>query len=661
MSRRLHALYVGNFKAFADTQTIPIKPITLVFGPNSSGKSSFIHSLALAHEAQFGREKQGRARLDVHHTEVGGNAIDLGGFRQYVHRGQLRNGVEWGVEIKTASLGNEANFRQLASLLAPVKMLKVIVRLGIKLNQYDKPTNDAVPRVESIEIRADDEDLLYLTRRDETGSAMRILRIATENPVFQTLIQAVIEGYTTTTEIRDGDMVAASEAIAELLPDLVVRMGAFLPKGVELPRSEFDASTPQQMLFPVSKGNRAEDIAQAIRFQLPRSLNELIRGVADVVAGELHGLKYLGPLRDVPPRHVAFQQHQDENWVSGGKFAWELLRKDEELRERVNQWLAGHPGISTKDVDWETTEAALMDRPTPRAWMKTPYRLEIGRFYSVIDLKDPLTKAFMDRPLTLLERRQMLTKDLAEVMYELQEQYEMKQARIEEETALLGPWIERIQSATNSQEREALIAEASRALAGDKSADWEAIRVEQQIEQIPYEEAMGKSSDFLESLHEQGDIAISELLLLDVRKRTPVSLRDVGVGISQVLPVLALAYGSRQQLVAIEQPEIHLHPALQAELGDVFIESALGDRENTFILETHSEHLVLRLLRRIRETTEKSLKPGEFALTPDDVAILYINPSAAGSEVVVIPITHDGDFSRSWPEGFFTDREKELF
>ena len=51
MTRRIQALHVGNFKAFADTQRIPLKPITLIFGPNSAGKSSFIHSLALAHEA----------------------------------------------------------------------------------------------------------------------------------------------------------------------------------------------------------------------------------------------------------------------------------------------------------------------------------------------------------------------------------------------------------------------------------------------------------------------------------------------------------------------------------------------------------------------------------------------------------------------------------
>src|SRR2546427_12376514 len=86
------------------------------------------------------------------------------------------------------------------------------------------------------------------------------------------------------------------------------------------------------------------------------------------------------------------------------------------------------------------------------------------------------------------------------------------------------------------------------------------------------------------------------------RSNTPVSHRDVGIGISQVLPVLVEAYGAENQIITIEQPEIHLHPALQAELGDVFITSALGDQRNTFILETHSEHLILRIMRRMRET-----------------------------------------------------------
>jgi len=82
---------------------------------------------------------------------------------------------------------------------------------------------------------------------------------------------------------------------------------------------------------------------------------------------------------------------------------------------------------------------------------------------------------------------------------------------------------------------------------------------------------------------------VQELNLVDMRSNTIVSHRDVGIGVSQVLPVLVTSYASQNQIVAIEQPEIHLHPALQADLGDVFIQSALGVGKNRFLIETHSE------------------------------------------------------------------------
>ena len=81
----LSALRIGNFKAFGETQTIPIKPITLIFGPNSAGKSSILHSLANAHELNEVQRPPFESDFNVFQTNIGGSAIDLGGFMQFVH------------------------------------------------------------------------------------------------------------------------------------------------------------------------------------------------------------------------------------------------------------------------------------------------------------------------------------------------------------------------------------------------------------------------------------------------------------------------------------------------------------------------------------------------------------------------------------------------
>lgn len=142
---------------------------------------------------------------------------------------------------------------------------------------------------------------------------------------------------------------------------------------------------------------------------------------------------------------------------------------------------------------------------------------------------------------------------------------------------------------------------------------------------------------------------------------TYVGFTDVGFGISQLLPVIVQSMVSERQMLLIEQPELHLHPALQAEMGDMFIRSALGKNDNTFIIETHSEHLILRLLRRIRETTDGELPEGIPSIKPDDLSLLYVKPDEKGSSVIHIPATKDGEFERFWPGGFFPERSKEMF
>ena len=158
----------------------------------------------------------------------------------------------------------------------------------------------------------------------------------------------------------------------------------------------------------------------------------------------------------------------------------------------------------------------------------------------------------------------------------------------------------------------------------------------------------------------EGTDVLADLVLIDQRNDTIVSHRDVGIGVSQVLPVLVYAYANKNKLITIEQPEIHLHHALQAELADVFIETALKNN-NTYILETHSEHFILRIMRRIRETFENRIVDNKLKIKPEDVIVHFVEPFESKSIIRELILNSRGEFVKSWPGGFFEEGFNELF
>ena len=139
-----------------------------------------------------------------------------------------------------------------------------------------------------------------------------------------------------------------------------------------------------------------------------------------------------------------------------------------------------------------------------------------------------------------------------------------------------------------------------------------------------------------------------------------VDLHDVGSGVPFVLPVLYAV--SAQGFVGVQQPELHLHPALQSSLADVFIEELHREDCGQFVIETHSEHFLLRLLRRIRNTEKGKSLSDDLKLTNDQIAVYYFDPQVGGgtfvSRQLVTPL---GDFYNDWPRGFFSERNDDLF
>lgn len=146
-----------------------------------------------------------------------------------------------------------------------------------------------------------------------------------------------------------------------------------------------------------------------------------------------------------------------------------------------------------------------------------------------------------------------------------------------------------------------------------------------------------------------------EVLVRTGPKLPEVKLTDVGFGVSQVLPVIVECFFvPRRSIVIFEQPEIHLHPKVQAELADLFVDAIRAreggvSRDCQFIIESHSEHFLRRLQRRIAE--EK--------LPPADAALYFVKTVDGSARIEELNVDPYGNIL-NWPEGFFGDEMEDL-
>jgi len=544
MPSLIKSISLKNFKGFSEEVRIDLRPITLLFGANSAGKSTILQAL------QYVREILERNNPNPDRTLQGGEAVDLGGFLNLVHGRdpERRIEIEIGMDLRNDTFpeitpesfddwvgDNEANdfYNQLYAVRNEVKEASLrfeiawnVLRQTAVVTGYQISTNGIWCL--KLEAAQDGRDV--------------VMRINRENPIFmrqqtQEEAEAVaalledVEDWANKEDMpADGARPIGSQlerARYSVLPEI---LAAVRETGMERPGAGlrswlqgFGSALPKldRMLnIPVSGVQGAQNIYIAREFTA--FLSWLAIGPAMLLRDQLQAARYVGPLRCIPPRNFEASLTRSEAAWSNGMAAWEaLLTRSQEMVERCSHW------------------------------MQDANRLNSG--------------------------------------YGL---------------------------------------------------------VRTEVQEIDYNTGapLGRAKP--------------RIALVDQAGLTHQAL-DVGVGISQVLPVVVAAQDDRASIVSIEQPELHVHPAVQVGLGDLFIDGAI-ERGLSFLLETHSEHLILRLLRRIKENTEGSLPDGASAVTPDDVNIVYLEKGQDGGVIAhSIGVDANGKFNDRWPRGFFPERMRE--
>ena len=661
-SGRVDRFEIENFRCFQSSAGCSIRPITLVFGPNSSGKSSLFKPLVVLKQT-----------LDASHQPFGalvtnGPLASVGTFEDFIH------GHDTNREFKIRFGISKETFQSRLSIRGIPKWDWLADQILVDIFFHrDEQGSVSVRRIAyfldgsptpNLEYRPDSSETYMMDINSETSPIIQLVAASFTGSFWSGYEKEHRQRcWELAEKILDRSISPASEHHAKRekrLRHLQTHTSALLKQRSELQRRHRTAGEHQQLSQCLH--SQYEDLVSLEKHLANRNASPaLIAKERQCLLDEIH----------MTEEHL--RRISEEALQLGLKLSEGLERIDVELNrvtEEIDQ-LRRQRLLASEDITQVGQETRVLISELLPNFSSTPAEDDLQQLcQSILDHNesDSLSQSFVAltgaRQLhlhkflpteSILPREGTPTFPEAEYLGDLNPYWRLRLHDVPsvsseilrefmESIIYLGP-VRALPERAYVHDGNASVSVGSR---GDRTTSilFQDPVVLQRVNQTA--EALGLG--YALGITKLGAQAYM-VEVVDANTGKSANYADVGLGVSQTLPLIVQSLVARNKLILIEQPELHLHPKLQAELADLFIEASRSCNGNRFIIETHSEHLILRLQRRIREKT----------LSRDEIAVYYVGSTSAGSVCQEMRLDEEGQFIDSWPDGFFEESFREMF
>lgn len=631
----LKSFYLAGFKSFGEPVEIDLSKITLLYGENSSGKSSVLQAL------QYAREVFCNQNLDCLSTELGGDYVDLRGFDNFVHGRDPEQCVTLGFKFLVE------------------KQIPGLVRVDDAAGHVEY-NHAFLPHHQSV------VNSLSCHHREQSDSSVRLLE--NPNPIAYLPWGNDSKSYEILVRFQIGQLPCTRE--------LGCLRVAIIVNGVEVVTQATLKTIKQDRRLPEPD---AEDFT-VFRFNL--SHPSLPDKFPDIV-----GIQNIDNV-------VNFRQEYRE-WLESHPDATEIMERYSteakvDLTEQETSecgWKTRLTELSGKTLLSFVVEGSALDLThplSPHKWLAVPSWLEAprdqdlparavyedpfggyryGQFTRKLtetDIKD-LNLAGLYGGSMILHGWGLVASHLQQLQYvgPLRRHYEPPRNLLSTDTTRswadgLGGW--------DTLAKYPEICDSVNYWMTSKELFNFDCRVETSTARRDQLKALlseidEETAEQISKLFEEMNSQMQVYLRSESGQR--LTSRDVGVGYSQLLPIVVAAKApssySKGEIVMLEQPELHIHVRLQAVLADL-----LASSDKQFLVETHSEALLLRLMRRIRETSREIINNGPRLLN-DSVSIYHIRKEGKQSVAKQIKLDSLGNLTDEWPDELFEISFRERF